>query len=122
MFTPVMVDYFNRVGSAYSWRFSHHRVTDGYANMPLDGVWARAPYLHNGSVPTLDALLAPGEQRPVTFFRGCTDFDVEKVGFACVRGFKFDTALPGNSNRGHSFGTSLAPRDKSALVEYLKTL
>ena len=50
----------NTIGTGKPWKFSHFRKTDGYANMPLDGVWLRAPYLHNGSVPTLRALLFPG--------------------------------------------------------------
>jgi Cytochrome C oxidase, cbb3-type, subunit III len=53
------------IGSDHDWRFNHFRKTDGYANMPLDGLWARAPYLHNGSVPTLRDLLArPPEGTP----------------------------------------------------------
>jgi hypothetical protein len=122
LFTPLMVQYFNEVGSAYSWRFSHYRVTDGYVNMPLDGIWARAPYLHNGSVPDLDSLLAPEADRPTTFFRGCAELDAKRVGFHCSSGFLFDTRLRGNSNRGHDYGTALAPDEKSALLEYLKTL
>ena len=51
-------------------RFSHFRKTDGYANMPLDGIWLRAPYLHNGSVPTVRDLLEPAEKRPKVFYRG----------------------------------------------------
>ena len=43
----------NTIGTGKPWKFSHFRKTKGYANMPLDGVWLRAPYLHNGSVPTL---------------------------------------------------------------------
>jgi hypothetical protein len=46
------------IGAGQSWRFHHFRKTGGYVNMPLDGLWARAPYLHNGSVPTLGDLLA----------------------------------------------------------------
>ena len=45
-------------------RFQTFRKTDGYANAPLDGLWLRAPYLHNGSVPTLAALLSPPDERP----------------------------------------------------------
>lgn len=47
------------LGSGTEWRFSHFRKTNGYSNMPLDGIWARGPYLHNGSVPTLRDLLDP---------------------------------------------------------------
>jgi mono/diheme cytochrome c family protein len=62
-------------------RFQHFRKTNGYANAPLDGVWLRAPYLHNGSVPTLWDLLQPPEKRPVAFYRGYDVYDTEKLGF-----------------------------------------
>jgi hypothetical protein len=109
-------------------RFSHFRKTDGYANHPLDGIWLRAPYLHNGSVPTLRALLDEPSQRPATFYRGYDLFDQVNVGFvsdvASVQGQSFsryDTSVPGNANTGHVYGTTLAPDDKQAIVEYLKT-
>jgi mono/diheme cytochrome c family protein len=122
LFSPIMVEYFQQVGSGYSWRFTHYRSTDGYANMPLDGIWARAPYFHNGSVPDLASLLAPETERPVTFLRGCNQLDDARVGFRCTKGFLFDTRLRGNSNRGHLYGTGLGADDRSALIEYLKTL
>ncbi len=112
-------------------RFSHFRKTYGYANMPLDGLWLRAPYLHNGSVPTLRDLLEPSTRRPKTFYRGYDVYDQAKVGFVSTRDqesgrpfFKFDTTVAGNSNVGHEgkqYGTDLPPDDKAALVEYLKT-
>ncbi|MGH7230549.1 MAG: c-type cytochrome [Nitrospiraceae bacterium] len=112
-------------------RFSHFRKTFGYANMPLDGLWLRAPYLHNGSVPTLRDLLEPSPRRPKTFHRGYDVYDRDKVGFVSTvaeekgrRYFAFDTAVPGNSNRGHEgarYGTELPAEEKAALVEYLKT-
>ena len=52
------------VYAGYPHRYCHYRKTFGYANMPLDGVWLRAPYLHNGSVPTMRALLEPASKRP----------------------------------------------------------
>ncbi len=52
------------VYAGYPHRYCHYRKTFGYANMPLDGIWLRAPYLHNGSVPTLRALLEPAAKRP----------------------------------------------------------
>lgn len=119
----------NTLYAAYPWRFKHFRKTDGYANLPLDGVWLRAPYLHNGSVPTLRDLLETPENRPKAFYRGYDVFDQEKVGFvsdvAQENGksyFLFDTSLPGNSNSGHLYGTDLPTEDKDALIEYLKTL
>ena len=112
-------------------RFSHFRKTFGYANSPLDGIWLRAPYLHNGSVPTLRDLLEPTEKRPKLFYRGNDVYDRKKVGFVSdVAGenerkfFRFDTTEAGNSNKGHEgslYGTELSPAEKEALVEYLKT-
>ena len=61
-------------------RFSNFRKTNGYANMPLDGLWLRAPYLHNGSVPTLRDLLEPAVRRPVQFYRGYDVYDPVRVG------------------------------------------
>ena len=101
----------------------------GYASQPLDGIWLRAPYLHNGSVPSLTALLLPPDQRPKDFWRGCDIYDPVAVGFRatppdddCPRAFHFDTALRGEGNGGHTYGTDLPPADKAALIEYLKTL
>jgi hypothetical protein len=76
---------------------------------PLVAVFATAPYLHNGSVPTLRALLEPARRRPATFPLGGT-------------GFVFDTRLPGNRNGGHEFGTALSEGDKSDLIAFLQTL
>jgi hypothetical protein len=111
-----------------SYRFSHFRKTNGYANQPLDGIWLRAPYLHNGSVPTLRDLLEPPERRPIVFYRGNDVFDQTNVGFVSdVPGdgtrtfFRFDTMIAGNGNGGHDYGTSLPDEDKRAIVEYMKT-
>ena len=106
----------------YAWRYARFRKTGGYVAAPLGGVWARAPYLHNGSVPTLAALLTPPEQRPTTFRRGSPRYDPAAVGFAGGSGALFDTALPGNSAAGHRWGTQLAQPERAALIEYLKTL
>ena len=110
------------------YRFKRFRKTNGYANHPLDGIWARAPYLHNGSVPTLRDLLDAPEKRPAVFFRGYDVYDREKAGFVsdvpAAGGrefFRYDASIPGNSNGGHLYGTSLADEDKRAIVEYLKT-
>jgi Cytochrome C oxidase, cbb3-type, subunit III len=121
----------NTLYVGYEWRFKQFRKTNGYANMPLDGIWLRAPYLHNGSVPTLRDLLNPADQRPKVFYRGYDVYDWEKVGFisdvAEENGrpfFKFDTQAEGNSNAGHDgegYGTSLGDTEKDAIVEYMKT-
>ncbi|MGY3438129.1 MULTISPECIES: c-type cytochrome [unclassified Marinovum] len=122
LFDAEMVGYFGKVGEKYSWNFKNYRVTEGYANMPLDGLWMRAPYLHNGAVPTLADLLAAPDDRPTSFYRGCTDFDSKTIGFACDSGFLFDTTLIGNGNGGHLYGTDLPEAEKTTLLEYLKTL
>ena len=115
------------IGEGYPWQFRRFRKTDGYVNMPLDGLWLRAPYLHNGSVPTLRSLLYP-EDRPSVFFRGYDVYDWNDVGFIATgsdaerEGVRFDTSLPGNGNGGHVYGADLTPEDKTALLEYLKTL
>lgn len=103
------------------------KVPDGYLAGPLDGIWIRAPYLHNGSVPTLRDLLNPEESRPVEFERGCDIYDPVNVGFISKNipdgepSFRLDTRLRSNGNRGHLYGTRLAEPDKLALLEYLKT-
>lgn len=114
----------------YPSRFAHFRKTGGYANQPLDGLWLRAPYLHNGSVPSLRALLEPSYLRPAQFQIGYDVYDFEHVGFVSAgpgaerEGWTLDTRRPGNGNAGHegaAFGTLLADHLKDALVEYLKT-
>lgn len=116
----------------YEWEFTHFTKTDGYANLPLDGIWARAPYLHNGSVPTMWDMLRPAEQRPPSFYRGNDVYSAAKMGFeseaSSANGrkfFLFDTSKSGNSNRGHSepeYGTELSDSERWALIEFLKTL
>ena len=102
------------------------RRTDGYLNVPLDGCWLRAPYLHNGSVPTLRDLLRPAAERPLHFYRGSDVYDPVNMGFqSTVPGAGeslYDTTLPGNSNTGHEYGTTLSGEQKSDLLEFLKTL
>ncbi|WP_419863152.1 cytochrome c [Candidatus Poriferisodalis sp.] len=123
----------NTLGRGRHWRFSRFRATNGYANLPLDGVWLRAPFLHNGSVPTLRDLLRPPEDRPIVFYRGNPAYDYDDVGFVSSRpsagesqaeapsGFRFDTTLRGNGNGGHLYGTDLSDGQIDALIEYLKT-
>lgn len=111
-------------------RFRHFKKTNGYANMPLDALWLRAPYLHNGSVPTLADLLEKPQARPKTFVRGLIELDGEKGGFkapACTPGSVqlprscFDTTKEGNSSKGHDYGTSLSAADRQDLLQYLLT-
>jgi hypothetical protein len=110
----------------------HHvpTATEPYADVlaykarPLNGTWASAPYLHNGSVPSLYDLLLPPEQRPRTFAVGRLEYDPKKVGYVYdgQEPFVLDTAVKGNSNLGHEYGTTLSDDERWALVEYLKTL
>jgi Cytochrome c len=104
-------------------------MTSGYAAEPLDGLWMRGPYLHNGSVPSIADLLKPPAQRPAAFYRGNNLLNNRDLGFVSdlsqEKGLHFalfDTRQPGNSNAGHLFGTELSDQDKKAIIEYLKTL
>jgi mono/diheme cytochrome c family protein len=98
-----------------------------YKARPLDGIWATAPYLHNGSVPSLYQLLLPVKDRDKQFFVGTREFDPKNVGFRTGNApgaFLFDTTKPGNSNAGHdTYGMDAMSDDQRwQLVEYLKTL
>ena len=95
----------------------------------MEGIWATAPYLHNGSVPSLAELLKPAAERTASFKIG-PNYDVVNVGLAAEQA-KFDQVLvttdcterdSGNSRCGHEFGTTLPEAEKRALLEYLKTL
>lgn len=120
-------------------------TTPHYKARPLTGIWATAPFLHNGSVPTLYDLLLPSPDgsavlspeaarrrgvRPTRFRVGNPVFDPVNVGFSTGthprhETYLFDTRIPGNGNRGHEgdrFGTTLNEADRRALLEYLKTL
>jgi len=133
-------------------RFGIHRTPmakpePGYVALQLNGLWLRGPYLHNGSVPTVRALLEPEERRPRTFYRGYDVLDRWNVGFVsrrcaadtaelpkgsasvdfewgCMpndRGWLYNTEERGNSSRGHRYGLDLSEDLKRALVEFLKT-
>ncbi|TPE49242.1 cytochrome c [Amaricoccus solimangrovi] len=128
-YTPDFAGAQNTLYAGYPWRFTHFHVTDGYVGQPLDGIWARSPYLHNGSVPTLRDLLEPAADRPKVWFRGGDVLDLDRVGYRSDPGaaaaFRYDTRRPGNSDAGHDgaeYGTALPASDKDAIVEYMKTL
>jgi hypothetical protein len=97
-----------------------------YAARPLYGIWAAAPFLHNGSVPTLYDLLLPPERRPKTFALGGRQYDPVKLGFVVETSCSqqdclVDTTRTGDGNSGHLWGTDLSEPERMALLEYLKT-
>lgn len=116
----------------------------GYVPPPLEGIWARYPYFHNNSIPSLCALMTPPEQRPTTYWAGepqvpGRDYDTDCVGYPSAQNtppewkkdaaFLFDTRKPGLSNSGHydkifrvDGVERLTPDQKRDLIEYLKTL
>jgi mono/diheme cytochrome c family protein len=111
----------------------------GYQAPPLDGIWATAPYLHNGSVPTLYGMLN-SKARPKIFTRSFrtdeADYDKVNVGWKVQvlqrgpaddvppleRRKVYDTTQPGRGNGGHTFGDDFTEEQRRAVIEYLKTL
>jgi hypothetical protein len=132
LWTDLAAKTYNEFARGYPWKFDGFHGTDGpdggYVNVPLDGIWVRGPYLHNGSVPTLRDLLKAPAVRPQEFWRGYDVFNPTDVGFdsfspeAKRAGTRFDTHQKANSNGGHLYGTDLPEDQKDALVEYMKTL
>ena len=111
------------------------RAKSIYKARPLTGIWAVSPYLHNGSIPNLYALLSPQNERPDTFWTGSKEFDPVKVGHDTSEikgGYFYNVKNPGNDNHGHEFkdgplgngvvGPFLTPNDRFAVIEYLKSL
>lgn len=108
---------------------------DGYVAPPLDGIWASAPYFHNGSVPTLWHILHPGK-RPAIWRRTGIELDQQRVGLqietvervpltdtdVALRRSYFDTSRHGKSNGGHDYPEELSESERQAVLEYLKTL
>lgn len=106
-----------------------------YKARPLAGLWATAPFLHNGSVPSIYQLLSPQDERATTFYKGTLEYDPRHLGYRTepfTNGFLFDTRISGNHNSGHEFragargngviGRLLQPEERWALLEYLKVL
>ena len=100
-----------------------------YKARPLNGVWATAPYLHNGSVPNMMELLKPKGERIVKFCVGSREFDPVNLGFessldtngSCGDNFLFNTTIPGNRNMGHDYdNASLSTDDRLAIIEFIK--
>ena len=122
--------------SVSQWMGARVEVGEGYVPPPLDGVWARYPYLHNGSVPTLCALLSPAAARPGSFVQGpsrdpATDYDADCVGYPVgeaipaswfeIEDGLYDTTGAGRSNAGHETFTG-SEEERSQLIAFLKTL
>ena len=97
-----------------------------YAARPLNGIWATGPFLHNGSVPTIDDLLKPAKDRLPVFYVGNREFDPVKLGYVSTppEGTvnNFDTGTDGNRNTGHEYGIKLSDAERKDLLEYLKSL
>ncbi|WP_437729785.1 di-heme-cytochrome C peroxidase [Sorangium sp. So ce1335] len=117
------------------YRPNRWRAPLAYRARDLSGIWATAPYLHNGSVPSLYELLLPAERRSKRFTLGSAEFDPERVGLRVEPskgGFELVTDRPGNSNAGHEYrdgprgkgviGPALTEEERWELVEYMKTL
>lgn len=118
-------DWFNRSWFGQSSPQAEMIPSNGYVAPPLDGVWATAPYLHNGSVPTLAELL-DSNLRPEIWSRTTDEWDMEQLGLRYAKGesgeIVYDTRQPGQGNQGHYFGDELTDEERRALLEYLKTL
>jgi mono/diheme cytochrome c family protein len=117
------------------WMGTVVEVGEGYVPPPLDGIWARYPYLHNGSVPSLCALLSPVGERPTLFVQGPSDseadYDADCVGYPVgenipstwweIEDAPYDTTQPGRSNQGHETFEGTA-EERAQLISFLKTL
>jgi hypothetical protein len=124
------IDWFNKSWYATGEHPAKLQPFSGYVAPPLDGVWITAPYLHNASVPTLEALLN-SKLRPRYWERDFKnpEYDYEKVGWKYKVKDKsennkkvYDTDKPGYGNHGHYFGDDLADAERKAVIEYLKIL
>jgi mono/diheme cytochrome c family protein len=123
-----IVDWYNKSWFATSTPHSSFEPTDGYVAPPLDGIWASAPYFHNGSVPTVYQVLH-STARPERWTRSgdSKDYDWKRLGWNYEpepknKKWTFDTNTPGYGNGGHYFGDKLSESERWAVVEYLKTL
>ena len=126
--SPQFVEWFNNSWFTKGDHPARLEPFNGYIAPPLDGIWITAPYLHNGSVPTLEALLNSGN-RPAYWSRNFNNsqLDHENVGWKYKKLDKpdksaYNTDIPGYGNYGHYYGDKLTDSDRKALIEYLKTL
>ncbi len=127
--SPQFIEWFNKSWFAQGDHPARLEPFDGYVAPPLDGIWITAPYLHNGSVPTLEGVLN-SKLRPTFWSRDFNNpqYDYDQPGWKYVqetgpRGTAvYNTTLPGYGNYGHAFGDKLSDKERKAIVEYLKTL
>ncbi|HEX4374175.1 MAG TPA: hypothetical protein VHZ50_12815 [Puia sp.] len=126
---PQFVEWFNSSWFAQGDHPAKLQPFNGYIAPPLDGIWITAPYFHNGSVPTLEAVLN-SKLRPKYWSRNFDDpqYDHEKVGWKYSVLNKpggttvYNTTLRGYGNYGHYYGDNLTDKERKAILEYLKTL
>jgi mono/diheme cytochrome c family protein len=124
-----MIEWFNSSWFAQGDHPAQLVPFNGYIAPPLDGVWITAPYLHNGSVPTIEALL-DSRKRPALWSRDFNQprYDYQKLGWIYTTETRkrnktvYDTSIPGYGNQGHYFGDKLSDEERNAILEYLKTL
>ena len=126
---PQFINWFNHSWFAAGDHPARLEPFDGYIAPPLDGIWATAPYLHNGSVPGLEGVLN-SQLRPKYWSRDFEnpDYDVEKMGWKYTEEkgpagkAVYNTTIPGYGNYGHYYGDQLSDKERKAILEYLKTL
>ena len=126
---PQFIEWFNKSWYAQGAQGARLQPGNGYVAPPLDGIWITAPYLHNGSVPSLETLLN-SSKRPRYWQRNFKHpvYDYEEVGWKYETKQKpegrktYNTTLKGYSNSGHTFGDHLTDEERKALIEYLKTI
>lgn len=125
---PQFVEWFNKSWFTRGDHPARLEPFNGYIAPPLDGIWVTAPYLHNGSVPTLEALLN-SDLRPTYWSRDFDKlvYDYEKLGWVYKKQEQpgkniYNTTKPGYANYGHTFGDKLTDADRKALLEYMKKL
>jgi mono/diheme cytochrome c family protein len=126
---PQFVNWFNSSWFAMGDHPARLQPFNGYIAPPLDGIWCTAPYLHNGSVPSVEAVLN-SKLRPVYWQRNFDnpEYDYEKLGWKFTLKDSansrtiYNTSLPGYGNYGHYFGDKLSDKERKAVIEYLKTL
>lgn len=125
---PQFVEWFNKSWFTRGDHPARLEPFNGYIAPPLDGIWATAPYLHNGSVPTLEALLN-SDLRPAYWSRNFDKpvYDYEKLGWVYKKQDQpgknvYNTTKPGYANYGHTFGDKLTDAERKAVLEYMKKL